>query len=47
MKAKLIGLCLLAALGTATVHEVAWAESKCAELKNTPQECALLSSESL
>lgn len=47
MKYKIITCLVLALLFTATVHELAWAESKCAELGNTPQECALLSSESL
>lgn len=47
MKTKIIGAALFVLMAIGTVHELAWAESKCAELKNTPQECALLGSESL
>lgn len=42
MKYKLIGLFILVAISVATVHELDWAESKCAELGNTQQECAKL-----
>ena len=34
-------------LAIGATHYMAWAEDKCAELGNTPQQCALLSAESL
>ncbi len=47
MKGWLIYLAVVAALGVSHSHYTAWSEEKCAELKNTPQQCALLTSESL
>ncbi len=32
----------LALIATLSIHEMDWAESKCEELGNTPQQCALL-----
>lgn len=42
MKTKAIYLFLASALCAALVHEMEWAENRCAELGNTPQECATL-----
>lgn len=47
MKAKIIGITLFVLMACGTIHELAWAEGKCADLGNTPEQCALLGAESL
>lgn len=43
MQAKIAVIILLATLGFGFSHYMAYAEEKCLELGNTPQQCAALS----
>ena len=44
---KLTTILILTALAFGHAHYMAYAEDKCAELGNTPQQCALLAQQNL